>query len=1279
MTPLTADEILKDLWLQREIGVRVKVFMRCDLVGTLANSINNSTNTTIVVDAVVWNQVKVGDLLQIGKEAMLVTAKTGSTILFVVRQYAGTVFESPGYPSDTGVWVWRDFTERPGFRDHCIFPPASVKTSYDRGLYRFETTVGELRARNDDRFWDSTTLEQGFSSYRNHWIRFYGVRRYGGAFDMRAIGTVLFDDVSTDASGEARISTMGMGSLLKEFYEADAANGRENFAYMPTWYLVKMLLSQVDEFQSGGENSPGATIPLHWHRQLDTRRGRQIPLPAGTRTISHFGRCDEFYPLQGEFSYGWSIRNDHSGVSGNGFYGTAECYDPQVTPANAKTPGSNTGRVFYGVANEIWEFNPANGARAKCVAIANNPTLRIRRLWYNMDDTTITAGKPRIAGAAWLDRPASSSNSGYNVRIEGNAADVTTNMTVFTFDGTTFPRFSDITKAYAGTHCFRDADAGGVIGSVTTSPGMENLSLPFRQRIYGEYPSAAIGVMSELRQGLGGGADPQDPPWRRDPDDPANGTAINLDANGYDANPGIVIETQREADQLVVPNTDMSHWRITGAAGSGKHLRFTMGQQGCVSFCSANFATNDVENGAIAYWQMDTTTGILSLKLWKIKTLATATLLTLGSKDEQPICMQGCRAQQFSTTILAYGSVTWTQTAADSTAQLYQVTATGTRTSLLTTANFPSYWTPLWIGMEAYGGGHYVAVSCYNRDLNSDSPNFRNYCCFRVLLDTTTAFSASNLRQSMIHAITSVGMTPAAGSVLWALDTGGPLLKIDPSSGVSMVITTVDRGFAPVDGEHWCAAEQLAPVDNDTCYGISAPFYPYNDVRGGQTDGLFVAWQYASTMTDVLEIADFKKSDGSGKSLEDGMKELMFASQTYYGFDRNGDFVLKDRVQASAPRIKLDRHRGDASFSKRRGYKDIENVVKIVPSVFEWGPIRVDVHLTQESKIKSREWVEAAVTTPIRKAVQLRCVQPGRPGAARFSYMTLEATLHCVLTQQYTNGSFSGIQITPMFASASGPYNESDLDGRRAKYQIPNGSVIRIGAYEGTISTVVVGGTDSLSVSVTPAFVVSSLDVFRPGFPVTITSPYSHRWQSVSSAATGGTDIFAPTTQFKEIGAGTSWATGVLMRFVEAHDDGRDPNYNQEAFALGDRIVITSDGLVLRDQPAAAVERTNLDGSQKREKRPWRGVQGPVSIRRADALADVILANGYRPRFRFEGAVEGLVPFLDIFDVITYRDLDLIPSSIDVDHEMDLTIEGITDSLGNTMRSTLSLLGAAHE
>lgn len=1277
---LTNEQGLALLYLRGKPNITTRVFMRCDVRGTLTTALNNATTTTFVIDAVVSAQVQVGDILQVGSEDMLVKSKNGVTVT-VERQYAGTQWRSPGWPANAALWVWRDFTARPGF-EHGIIPPARVKTSLEKSLYRYETSIGDLEAQNGDRFWDRVTLENGFASYQYHWLRIYTNAAGGHRDDLRAVATVLFDDVRTDSTTRAKIKTVGLGYLLKALFSEELANGRELYAYMPTWYLVQMLLEAVDQFRSDGTNADGVGLPVHWRWDISSTAGRQIPLPNGKKTISHFGRFNEFAWSQTNSTPPTRETRDTSvGNLGAGLFCTAICYDPQVTPANAITSGTNTGRIYAGISNEIWEFNPATGRGAKRVTSLVSSALRIRRLWYNPLDTAIAAGKPHLCGAMWMDRPASSSNTGYNQRVEGNAADATENMRLFSFDGTTYLFSRSVTKAFAGTHCFRDGSAGGILGTyISGGPFSENVSLPFRQKIYADTTAGRVSLASQIRQNSGSGG--FNPPYRSDPEffdtqEPTPGAItanLNLDAEGWEPNIGIVEETLIEEDEAsaVAPErVEMSHFGVSGLGASTGHLRFTMGQQGAVAFCGTigNLGGTKLQNGGIAYWTMDTATGILSLNLWKIVDGSNAVLLTLASKDEQPYCMAGW-IDPTGSNVLAYGSVTWTAAAADSTAQLYGVTAAGVRASLLTVANLTAYWTPLWMGIVRNGNTGYVVCSLFNRNQNADSPSFRNYALIRLTIGTTVAFSATNLRSSLIHAITPFGTAGLA----WAIDCAGHLIQIDATTGASMTITALDSAYPPVDGEHWSACEQLAAVDATTVYGVSAPVFPYNDVRGGATEGLFVAWQHGTTITDVLEIAEFR-----GKPIEKCLAELAFCARTYWGFNARGDFIWKDRVQTATPKITLDRRMGDATFWKERGYNDVQNVVEIVPSAMEWGQIKWDMHLTNESTIKSRDLIEVTVTTKSRKQVNLRCIQAGRPGVAKFAYMTLDGSLTARLSQSKIAGSYASVTITPTFASASGPYSEvagsADL---RKKFQILVGSIVRIGTYEGSITSVAAFGQDALTLGISPNFVVGVGDSYYTGFPIEIVGPYSHRWTFATSPAADGADTFTPTTQFKEIGSGKEWATGILLRFVEPHDDLRDPNYNSEAFSVGDRIVITSEGLVLKEQPAAKITRTSLDAAQNRDRKPWRDTQGPVTVRRGTALADVIQDAEFRPRFHFGADCAGLLPFLDPFDVVRIIDPDTIPVELNASNQMDCTITSVEhDLLGS--ETDLVLLGAQHE
>ena len=208
-----------------------------------------------------------------------------------------------------------------------------------------------------------------------------------------------------------------------------------------------------------------------------------------------------------------------------------------------------------------------------------------------------------------------------------------------------------------------------------------------------------------------------------------------------------------------------------------------------------------------------------------------------------------------------------------------------------------------------------------------------------------------------------------------------------------------DGGFPPVDSDPSLACGLTYSPTMDALYGISGPG------EGSQSSpetmspspltGKYYLWQYASSLTDRVEIADF-----SGMKVLDALESLAVMGDFVQGYDEGGSykFGLRPKPTTTTFTLRRDAVLPDEtplrSLKKDRGYGAIYNVAEVAPSAAvlkePTGHVRLiarpssDTQPTGSTSAQLEPWngtVQATATTPRRGTITLKCVEGSRPGA----------------------------------------------------------------------------------------------------------------------------------------------------------------------------------------------------------------------------------------------------------------------------------------------------------
>lgn len=1235
----------------------VHTFIRADQVGNINAAITNNATTSVQVNtspsgASTKSNIEVGDILQIADEDMLVESLGAGGQVGVQREYAGTAFQSPGYPAGTGTWIWKDFTDRVE-NQHGIAAISSLERRFEYALNTYGTTAGSVKALNTDRFWDDLSLIPiGLSSFRHRWIRFY-IRAWRGgvAVDHRAIATLLIEDVTTDESDYATLKLMGIGSLLRNKAEASSTRqGREWYTYTPTSLVVEALLASVEGLRTTGTGAL-AGLPLHWRRSLSAAASRTIALPASTYAISAHGKVTDF----GKPSSTADFLARNVGVPGGsmaGGYASAMAWDPQVTGANTVTGDPATvGRLYVGVGPDIWEFDPET--REGKVAISNAGSgKRIRRLWYCALDTA-TATKPKIYGAAWGDYASTVADQAYAERAVAAI--------LFSWNGgAALTNSTSIANFWPGTHFFRDGaavsfGAGGVgaqpsmgIGNATIA-STESIPLPFAQFIYSHsdtaWSSANSSVIFSKRSSLTAGNTDRT-------------KADGILDQGIELMPGVGYPSDGYGAAAAAVNLkgfDVVHFNNTDRM----NCRFTLGQQGACCLYSTNTARNNAaDTGAIVYCDINTTTGIISVNSWEpVSGTGVVGIKVCATKEEQPCAMAGNGDQACANAqhILFVGTMLWSESG-NSRGKIYKYIDLGTETTYYDgNADAVKYYSPLWLAyIHVSSAVNGILTSTYRRDKSGDADQFGYYA--GLTSATVTNWSPTYSAASLLHAATWNKFSIDESA--FAMDTAGRLVRIVFNATTCAItsVTPQDRGFCPIEGETWSATDQLAIFSSQECYGISSPVWPFgNDIRQGRADGLYILWKLAGELWDTYDLGYFED-----KTIEEALGDLAFASNAVWSFDADGrgNFSFTDRVSSASPLFQLggiqDRI---SSIARRPGYDEIENPVEITPWTIRSGEIKARVDLSAQSTLSSAsEPIDVQSPDNKQKMMQLTCVQAGRIGSARFKVQIEGGTIKTLTTTTYAaSAATTTIDVMPLGDAAAGPYLETTAAQLNRKHQIPIGSRIRLP--DGTERTISAISTPTdYTMTLTIASWTPSVNIYA-GSTVEIYGEVDRQASdyTITTSDPNGTYLLTSSYEWQEIGSGEAWATGCLIRFREPPDDGVDVNYNETAWNFGDRIVIEVPGLEVVANSSAKITAFDADASRQFGKKALTTERGRLPARKCIYVADVRKDANAVPRWIYTINTT-LLPFVPLFSVLTAYSPKLIRTAPYTD---DVTIRSM--------------------
>jgi len=1268
---LTYPQQLQALYAAPGVLSQVAVYIRADIVATLTGTLDVGTGKMVggnFSPASFISELRSGDILQIENEDMLITALSGPDII-IRRGYADTT--EVAHSAFITVWRWVDFTDRIGMQ-HGIESVSSLRRSFEKSIDKFETSSGRLRAMNLDRFWDKVTPPPGFSSYRHKWVRFYIKTMRGGVLThVRALSTMLLSDIKTDDSPTAELSLIGIGSLLRAPTESESLKlGREHYAYTPTSMIVEGLLSSIDEFRVPAEQD-FTGIPTHWRDTLRQRAARTISLPSGTFAVSHFGKPAAFIKQNGGFAHPWLDRNLStlsSGVAGN--YPSAMVYDPQVVGVGNVFTGdtARAGRLFLGIGSSIYEFDPITLESTLRFFNATGGQ-RIRRLWYNALDTT-TAGKPKICGLAWSDYPLVLSNNTWSARSVG--------ATLFRWNGASgiLDRSQVVNTLWPGTHVMRKGDATGLGGNTVDDAAQgENIALPFPQKL-GWPTGSGLGttyLVGGIRQYLKS-APPAGEPG-------SNGFRLRDQSGGsqepYDI--GIVYEAVTDSERGTPAALNKSYWAIafanTVSAEGGHNVKYALGQMGAAAYVGDPLGiTAWATGGAIVYCDLNTTNGVPTIKTWNVMDGTGSTLQTLTAGD-QPISMCGNDGAWATGPVGAYGFIRWSETG-DSQSFIESFTM-GAIISVWDGTDVGSYLTPIWMKLLAGTGStkRTLITTFFSRNNVglSDMFHMRGFLADTLYSGITMDVAIA----SIPHAFTAV---PGQTRQAFALDSAGRLMKFEVKDSDGKIDTTatqvLDRGFAPVDGEHWSATLELAALTANKVYGISSPTWPFgDDIRGDVHDGMYIAWKYDSDLMDNTELAYFKD-----KTLEEAMGDLAFAGAAVWGFDNDGrgNFLFDDRIKTGAGIVRFGGGTDlSTRLSKRRGYEEVENQVEITPYTFRSGTITADIDLTSESTLKaSPELLEVQAPDPKEKLVSLKCIQGGRVGTARFSYYLQGGTLKGWLSNTYAGGVATGVVfVSGGGKSLGGPHNELDASGDlQRELQIPKNSVIRLpDGTERTITNISGASTGFLTLSLSSNWTPAS--TVYAGSPVEIDLEVDRSYAGSTSAAAGdGKDVLVSSFEWQELGAGKDWRSGILIRFSEPPDDGYDINYNESSWHEGDRITIKIPGIEVVANDNAKVTAFDADAIRKYGKRVFSTQRGNLLARKALYIGQSRLTQNKQPRWIWS-IDTALAPYVSLWDRVEVYSPDLVPTD---PHVETVTVRAITHDIARA-RSVIEAIGAVHD
>lgn len=1237
--------------------------------------------------------IEIGDIVQIAGEDMLVTAKDKTVhTITVQRGYAGTTAQTPGTTWGSPILVWKNFTDR-FENEHGIQAVSAIERSFERTLNAWQTSSASIKALNKDRFWNATTKPFGFSSFSNRFIRFY-VRLPG--IDHRAFATMMIDTIETDHTDFATLSLKDIGFLLKQKSEASSTRqGREWLSYCPTPMVVKSLLERVPGFLFPGgyngtnQNNATTGIPLHWRQMLHAKCARTISLPSGERSVSAHGRPNEWgadtinSSPNSNFKTMERRADNPFGPLMDGSFPCAYAWDPQVTGQNNVYAGNpdTVGRLYFGVGMELWEFDPitreAYATGLRCTS--GGVDMRIQWLAYNAKDTS-AVGKPKIVGAAWNDYPdqilfAFDDETPYNDRILSGR--------LFRYNGGGVASATKTIQGgaqyfYPGTYFFRDGSAQvnsnrRVVGA---NNGDENLALPFTQQVYGRSLGAGevvtrLGIRSSnLSDRLEGGADM---PLGMEIVSPG---LTSIDPLPLGASSDVLFHEIRAEDDAL-----------------RSHTRFTYGQQGCVGLVSSHPSQSSLANtGAIVYCEVTLASGIVTVKMWEPESNTTTTLHTFSDNTEQPCCIayNGGRVTSSGAgpvEVLFIGTIDWNEAGPpgpnQSIGKIYKIKDDfGAATTYYDATNdtffLDKYYMPLWMCLAPVqnNSAATLVVTMFRRDQLGKSDAY-GYAGLNASSASIANFTPQYESSSILHALAH---NPFDTDAVMGMDTAGRLVRIDIDDSAKEIsqVFSMDRSFCPIDGESWSAGPQLAPFGEDKVFGISSPVWPGgNEFRGGVMDGMYILWKLDDNLWDTFDLGYFE-----GQSIEEALADVAFASNAMWGFDARGDFVWKDRVQNTAPVCAFGNVEGQSDrasvFSRKTGYREIENAVEITPWQLMSGRINVQINLTPRSTLaSSAEPVEVQSPDGKQKKIVLTCISPGRVGVAKFKVFSQSGTYKTFTLTTYP----AGIEVDQIVFNfngyaTGGPFGEDADQTYNRRYQIPFGSTIRLP--DGQTRTLVdrqelyifgYGTRWEFDEPWTPA------QTYFAGSPIEIDLEVAtkHSDYEVTEADADGTYVLTSSYDWQEIGFGKPWATGCLIRFSEPNDDG-GINYNETAYDAGLQIIIECEGRQLVENSNAKI--TVFDGPsiQKHKRKTFSTRLGRLPARKIDWVGAKHLEQNKDPRW-ITGCQTIFAPYLDLFDVTTVHDPKQIPDSPFTD---DITIRKIRHDW-RSLVTTFEGLGSTHD
>lgn len=217
-------------------------------------------------------------------------------------------------------------------------------------------------------------------------------------------------------------------------------------------------------------------------------------------------------------------------------------------------------------------------------------------------------------------------------------------------------------------------------------------------------------------------------------------------------------------------------------------------------------------------------------------------------------------------------------------------------------------------------------------------------------------------------------------------------------------VTRMDGGAPPVFDAPYCANFIVVGSDETAAniYGISWPFHE-PETQEIRTEGKYYLWQFATTHTGRVEIADFADLN----KLE-AVSQLCSAFSHAVYVDPDGNWTVKQRDSTTTPTTSIVKQFQGTEGWLRLGKKkatDIENYIEVVPSEPVLSPMKTTI--VQKATSTYNGTITATQLDRLERRVKLRCMTGGKvsTGKTRFDYLVYNSMVETRLGAAYSSGT----------------------------------------------------------------------------------------------------------------------------------------------------------------------------------------------------------------------------------------------------------------------------------